>query len=120
MIISFFEQKGGDFSREGDYLRKVIILFQILLSESHLFYFVIKLKNNHIELTDHGLFKCSKFSSLINFHSLNRHLSVLLDHIALQLDREKIKGREDGEKSGWEAIILNISVKEGRLFEGGD
>ena len=73
MIISFFEQKGGDFSREGDYLWKVIILFQILLSESHLFYFVIKLKNNHIELTDHGLFKCSKFSSLINFHSLNHH-----------------------------------------------
>ena len=50
---------------------------------------------------------------------------VLLDHIALQLDREGIKGREDGERGrGWgyskEAMNLNISVKGGRLIEGGD
>ena len=32
----------------------------------------------------------------------------MLDHIALQLDREGIKGREDGERSGGR-----------RLFEGG-
>ena len=27
-------------------------------------------KNNQIKLTEHGLFKPSKFSSLLNFHSL--------------------------------------------------
>ena len=45
--------------------------------------------------------------------------SVLLDQIALQLDREGIKEREDGEKGGGgggggysrEAIILKISIK---------
>ena len=45
-----------------------------------------------------------------------------LDHIALQLDREGIKGREDGERGGgggggWgyskEAMNLDISVKGG-------
>ena len=39
-----------------------------------------------------------------------------MNHIALQLDREGIKGREDDERSGGEAIILNISVQEGWLF----
>ena len=39
---------------------------------------------------------CSKFSFLINFHSLNRYKSVLLDHIALTLDREGIKARGGG------------------------
>ena len=62
--------------------------------------------------------------SLINVQSLNRHWSVLLDQIQLQLDREGIKEREDGERGGRggdysrEAIILNISIKGGRLFEG--
>ena len=62
--------------------------------------------------------------SLINVQSLNRHWSVLLDQIQLQLDREGIKEREDGERGGGggdysrEAIILNISIKGGRLFEG--
>ena len=50
-----------------------------------------------------------KFSSLINFQRLNRHWSVLLDHIALQLDKEAMKGREDGERG-----------EGGRLFEWGD
>ena len=36
-----------------------------------------------------------------------------MNHIALQLDREGIKGREDDERNGGEAIILNISVQEG-------
>ena len=51
----------------------------------------------------------------------------MLDHIPLQLDREGIKERADGETGGWVAaiirggvIILNISVKGGRLFKGGD
>ena len=80
--------------------------------------------------TEHGLIKCPKFGSLINFQSLNRHWSVLLDLIPLQLDREGRKEREDGDKDGgeggdysMEAIILNISMKRrggGRLFEGGD
>ena len=46
---------------------------------------------------------------------------VLLQVFYFELDREGIKGREDGR--GWgdysrEAIILNILVKMGRLFEG--
>jgi len=50
----------------------------------------------------------------------------LLDQIPLQLDREVIKERENGQKDGGrgdysrKAIILNISIKGGRLFEGGD
>ena len=47
--ISFFAQKGGNYSKEGDYLRQPII--SILLTGSHvlniLFYFPIKSKNNH-------------------------------------------------------------------------
>ena len=31
---------------------------------------------------------------------MTRHWSVLLDHIALQLDREGMKGRENGERGG--------------------
>ena len=83
-------------------------VFQILLTGSRVlkiwFYFPIKSKNNHVKKTDHGLFKCSKFSSLTNFQSLNRHCSVLLNLIALQLDREGIKGRENGKRDGGEAI----------------
>ena len=47
--ISFFAQKGGNYSREGDYLREPII--SILLTGSRvlniLFYFSINSKNNH-------------------------------------------------------------------------
>ena len=47
--ISFFAQKGGNYSKEGDYLREPII--SILLTGSRvlniLFYFCIKSKNNH-------------------------------------------------------------------------
>ena len=69
-------------------------------------YFPIKHK---IVTPNNGLFKYSKFSSLINFHSLNRHWSILLDNTILQLDKEEMKGREDGKRSA-----------EGRLFKGGD
>ena len=41
---------------------------------------------------------------------MNRHWSVLLDQIPLQLDREGIKESEDGERGG----------EGGWLFEGGD
>ena len=60
------------------------------------------------------------------FQSLNRHCSVLLDHGALQLNREGIKGTEDGKTSAeWgdylrKAIMLNISIKGWQLFGGGD
>ena len=47
-----------------------------------------------------------------------------MDQIPLQLDREGIKEREDGEMGRGDysrvAIISNISIKGGRLFEGGD
>ena len=46
----------------------------------------------------------------------------MLDQVPLQLDREGIKESEDGERGGGdysrETIFLNISTKEGRLFEG--
>ena len=72
-IISLFAQKGGNFSREGDFLREAIISNIAPWKSFVLLNYAIKLKNNHIELTEHGLFKCSKLSSLINFHSLNHH-----------------------------------------------
>ena len=86
--------------------KRVIIqwsrLFQILLTGSHaltiLFYYPIKQKIITSNKTEHGLFKCSKFGSLINFRSLDRLWSVLLDQIPLQLDRKVIKERENGEK----------------------
>ena len=49
---------------------------------------------------------------MINFQSLNRHSSVLLDQILLQLDREGIKERENGEMGG--------EGGGGRLLEEGD
>ena len=53
-----------------------------------------------IKQTEHGLLKCSRFGSFINFRSLNRHWSVLLHQIPLRLDGEGIKEWEDGER-GW-------------------
>ena len=40
-----------------------------------------------------------------------------MNHIALQLDREGIKGREDDERSSGEAIILNFSVQGGVIIQ---
>ena len=84
-----------------------------------------------------GLFKCSKFDSLINFQcqyprcqSLNRHWSILLDQTPLQLDKEGIK-KEDGEKGGcgwrlfkggnyFKYFHLRVKIIRGRrLIEGG-
>ena len=64
------------------------------------------------------------FLFFLSFFFLN-FCSVLLDHIALQLDKEGIKGREDGETSGGgrlfeEGDYFNIFIKGGRLFVGGD
>ena len=60
-ITSFFLSKGGDYSREGDYFKY-----------SHWksvpkYYFCLIISN---KLNIYGLFKCSEFSSLINFQSL--------------------------------------------------
>ena len=41
----------------------------------------------------------------LNIQSLNRHWSVLLDQIPLQLDTEGMKEREDGERGGAGTII---------------
>ena len=47
----------------------------------------------------------------------------MLDQIQLQLDREGIKGREDGERGGGggdysRRAFKNISTQEGRLIKG--
>ena len=104
-------------------------LFQlILLTGSHalniLFYYPIKQKIITSNKTEHGLFKRSKFGSLINFRSLDSLWSVLLDQIPLQLDRKVIKERENGEKDvgrvdySREVIILNISIRGGDYLWG--
>ena len=62
-----------------------------------------------MKYTEHGLLKHSKVGSLINFQSLNLHWSVLLDQIPLQLEREGIKEREDGERGGWGGGIVRGS-----------
>ena len=58
-----------------------------------------------------------RFSSLINFQSLNRHWSDLLNLIALELDREGIKERENGERGG---VGEGSIIRGSRLFEGDD
>ena len=54
---------------------------------------------------------------LINFQSLNRRWSVLLDHLAVQPDKEVIKGREDDKRGGGdysrEAINLGEAIIRG-------
>ena len=50
----------------------------------------------------------------------------MLDHFAIQLDREAIKGREDGERGGErlfegdDYFKIFPSKGDGGLFEGGD
>ena len=60
--------------------------------------------------------KLNRFSSSINFQSLNRHWSDLLNLIALHLDREGIKEREDGARGVGGAIIGGRRLIEGRLL----
>ena len=52
-----------------------------------------------------GFLSVPNFSLLINFQNLNCHRSVLLNLIALQLDKEGIKGREDDDMDGGGRII---------------
>ena len=40
----------------------------------------------------------------------------MLDLIRHQLDKEGMKEREDGERGGEKAIILNISIKGGAII----
>ena len=69
---SFFCTEGaGNFSREGAIIQWKR-LFHILLTGSHalnihIFFCRIKSKTDHIKKTEHGLFKCSKSGSLMNF-----------------------------------------------------
>ena len=105
----------------GDYLffrpKRAGRLFQILLNRSralNIFPFNKKIITSN--KTEHGLFKRSKFSSLINFHCVNRHWSVLLDQVALQ-------PRTSTWQKGWgdylrEAIILNISGSREAINRG--
>ena len=58
-ITSFFIPKGGDYSREGDY-------FKYSHWKSCPKYFCLIISN---KLNIYGPFKCSEFSSLINFQS---------------------------------------------------
>ena len=48
----------------------------------------------------------------------------VIQDVIFQLEREGIREKENGDGKGGDysrqAIVLNISVKEGRLFEGGD
>ena len=60
--------------------------------------------------------KLNRFSSSINFQSLNRHWWDLLNLIALHLDREGIKEREDGARGVGGAIIGGRRLIEGRLL----
>ena len=59
-----------------------------------------------------------------NFQSLNRHWSVLLDQIPLQLDRKGIKESEDGKRGGEGGDYFKYFhqrgaiIQERRLLEG--
>ena len=79
----FFHIKRG---RLFEGRRLIEILLTGSLALNILFYY-------HIKKTEHGLFKCSKFGSLINFQTW-----IVTDQfcwlIPLQLDREGIKDRE--------------------------
>ena len=61
--VSFLHQKGAIRGKR---------LFQILLTGSRtlniLFYDPIKSKNNHIQYTEHGLYKCSKLGPRLSFN----------------------------------------------------
>ena len=57
--------------------------------------------------------------NLVSSKILNRHWSVLLDQIPLQLDREGIKEREDGER-GRGTIIRGRRLFQIFLSKGGD
>ena len=63
--LLFFRARRGRLFEGGEYFQ---ILFTWSRALNILFYFAIKSKNNHIKETEHGLFKCSTFDSLINFH----------------------------------------------------
>ena len=88
-------------------------LFHLLLTKSCAinFCFIIPLDQKIITSNKLNMsFLSVPNFSLIYFQSLNRHWSVCLDKIPLQLDKEGIKEREDGKRGRG----------GGGLFEGGD
>ena len=95
-------------------------LFQILLTGGRalniLFYFPIKWKNNHIKYTRLGLLSVP---SLVPWKIFRDWIViVLLDHTAIQLDREGIKGREDGERDGGRLFKIFPSKRRDYSREG--
>ena len=85
-------------------------LFEILLTGclalNILFYY-------HIKRTEHWLFRCSKFGSLINFQSWDRHRSVLLadSSSTWQVGNKRKRGVRG-------AIMWGRQLIEGWLFRG--
>ena len=75
-------------------------------------YFVLLshyIKNYHLNFDFH--LNC-------NFQSLNRHWSVLLDQILLQLDRKGIKESEDGMRGGEGGDYFRYFRQKGAIIWG--
>ena len=83
-----------------------------------MFHYPSKLENNHIKETEHGLFKCSKFGSLINFQCHYKQLNE--KSLTIFNFRGRGQKKEEMLRGLGEAIILNISIKGRQLFKGGD
>ena len=113
MIISSFAPKGMII--RGKTIISVIAHWTSCPKYIYIFY-PIKSSNYHIKKTEHGPFKRFKLGSWINFQSLDHHSSVLLDQIPLQLYKEGIKEREDGERGGGGGRGLGAIIRGRRLF----
>ena len=74
-----------------------------------MFYYLIISKNYHLNCDFH--LNC-------NFQSLNRHWSVLLDQILLQLDRKGIKESEDGMRGGEGGDCFRYFRQKGAIIWG--
>ena len=104
VIISFFASKVGYYSREA-------FISNVAHWKSYPKYFVllshyIKKLSHQINCMNMGLLSVPNLVPWdCNFQSLNRHWSVLLDQIPLQLDRKGIKESEDGMRGG-EGVII--------------
>ena len=103
-LFHFSQHKGAIIQRKAIDIRGRR-LFQIFLTRSSALNICSIIPLNQKIITSNqlnmGFLSVSNFSgSLINFQSLNRHWSLLLDQIPLQLDREGIKEREDDERGG--------------------
>ena len=93
LLLIFGAPKGGDYSRMP--IIRGRGLFQIFLTGSRalntLVYYPIKLKNNHIKLTEHGLFKCSKFGFLVNFQCQYPRIEKKVKYISIIIEKTVTK-----------------------------